>query len=314
VGPRRHWPAPASAYSADWTPVARQKKSSLDGVIDILSVPSHATGSRVRPHTRLHKSIMHDEQVDGDTGLLIMPDEILLAIIAHVCRRRPRSLAYLARVCSRFSRLCDDDSIWVPIVARMVGAGAHALPSGLSPRTLAYEICSTNVTIAAHSDDYHRPNPLNAIRRRPSSCAPQYDITVRLNRVATPFKLACVAAGAHGACPLYIHLWLMRGIDAFPRLIYAPRASMPVANPQPWWLQMIDHPAHGADASVAHNVSVVVVPCRDHNLTVPRCVGSTLAALAPGDPCPRIRYVLCNSSALAHLSGCSCHTELDHKG
>ncbi|AVK77159.1 F-box domain containing protein [Pandoravirus macleodensis] len=238
------------------------------------------------------------------TGLLALPDEILFAIIA-MCPRRPRSLARIGAVCRRLYRLCEDDLLWKPAAARMAGQKPQWDWFG-SHKALAHRIHSTDVAVRVIDACTGWPDPRYVVDDLPR-CGQK--ATVALERIATPFRLACVVAGIRMHSPMHIHLWIKSERADSLRLVYAPHPSAPLLDKQPWWAALMAR-STGDGLSALLAVDVVVVYHRSGALSVPPCVAAA-AISTPVDlhngQFPRVQYSrrdVC--SALAHLPDCRC--------
>ncbi|AJF97808.1 F-box domain protein [Pandoravirus inopinatum] len=284
---------------------AKCKKKRWDIVV-FLS-PPQPTARRLHAHT-MATTTTHAIVDVPRTGLLALPDEILLAVIA-MCTGRPGSLARIGSVCRQFYRLCDDDALWKPIVARMAGLGATTLTGTGSRKALAHAIRSTTIAISAHLVDtsLYEPDPEHILKDLPHD---RSEAVVALEHVVTPFRLACMVAHMRRRSPMHVHLWIKaRHADSF-RLIWAPCPSAPLLDGQPWWSTLMACSARDDPPDPSLAIVVAVVCCHDGVLNMPPCVAaaaiSTPVDLHDGH-FPQVEYaVACGRSTLTHLPDCSC--------
>ncbi|AGO84402.1 F-box domain containing protein [Pandoravirus salinus] len=266
----------------------------------VVSVAATTNRTRIYPMTTTTNATADATSM----GLLALPDEILFAIIA-MCPRRPVSLARIGAVCRRLYRLCEDDVLWEPVAARMAGQKPQCdWPE--SHKGLAHRIRSTDVDIRVIDARTGWPDPRCVVDDL-SRCGEK--ATVALERIATPFRLACVVASIRMHSPMRIHLWIKSEHADSLRLVYAPRPSAPLLDKQPWWAAlMVRSTRDGLPAVLA--VDVVVVCRRGGALSVPPCVAAA-AISRPVDlhngQFPRVQYSRRGDcSALAHLPDCRC--------
>ncbi|AVK75403.1 hypothetical protein pqer_cds_981 [Pandoravirus quercus] len=268
------------------------------------------------------------------TGLLDLPDELLLAILRRAVPRPGcmQWLAAAAATCRRMRHLWDDDALWRPVLACVVGSGpASAACTGSTCKQLVRLVASTTVdmTVTMLRDQRTTSHAFDGVRVTlpPDSTRVRRSL-MPLAHAPTLALLALRAAGVFSWCLGRTHVWLAGhssmssspGSHGWLRPIHIAGAhdALYPENTLWWWSRWLQAMGPGATIAVhlviasaevtrALAVGRLAPPAFDVvPVTIPVCVSNLAQQLPLGAPFPIVWYAPGACTALRHLAGCAC--------
>ncbi|AVK76095.1 F-box domain-containing protein [Pandoravirus kuranda] len=254
--------------------------------------------------------------------LLLMPDEILLRILA-AARPTVRWLLAARTTCQRFALLCNDDVLWKLAAVDALGQSAVAALRAPLHMALMRFVHTTKVHIVV--SPYYGSSYFRAPRARERNAHPHP--THPLKAVATMRTLAMTICNIAMCPPHRAHVWASEcdraaschsDKPAHPlRLIHAPAVSAARPSDRPWWASAFERSANETADRVQLSVCglATALPVHAHDsrslLYIPPCVldetPSDLGLRSPSTwynrDSGRPRF------SLTHVKGCSCQPE-----
>ncbi|AJF97021.1 F-box domain protein [Pandoravirus inopinatum] len=267
-------------------------------------------------------------------GLLDLPDELLLAILRRAIPQAKcvQWLAAATGTCRHMRHLWDDDALWQPVLACVVGSGpASAACTGSTCKQLVRLVASTTVdmTVTMLRDQTAMARAFDGVRvTLPPDLARVRRSLMPLTHAPTLALLALRAAGVFSWCLGRTHVWLAShspmssspGSHSWLRPIHIAGAQDALyPDDALWWWNRWTQ-AMGPGATIAVHIVIAsaevtralavgrlappafdVVP-----VTIPVCVRNLAQQLPLDAPFPVVWYAPESCTALGHLTGCVC--------